>query len=92
MDGVAVTLFILQRGLCMSSAPAFSIPATLDPSALLTRQEAAAYLGIAPQTLAVWATNNRYHLPFIKVGRCVRYRRRDLDRFLEQRIVGTAGV
>ena len=66
------------------------MPATLDPPALLTREQAAEYLGIAPQTLAVWATNGRYNLPYIRVGRCVRYRRRDLDRFFEQRTVGTA--
>ena len=61
----------------------------VDAATLLTREQAAEYLGIAPQTLAVWATTKRYNLPFIKVGRCVRYRQRDLDRFLEQRTVDT---
>ena len=54
---------------------------------LLTRDQAAEYLGIKPQTLAVWATTHRYDLPFIKVGRSVRYRVSDLDAFLEQRTV-----
>lgn len=63
---------------------------TRQAEALLTRDQAAEYLGIAPQTLAVWATTGRYNLPFIKVGRCVRYRRHDLDRFLESRTVGAA--
>ncbi len=49
---------------------------------LLTRTEAAAYLGIAPHTLAVWACTRRYPLPFVKVGRCVRYAVSDLDRFI----------
>ena len=33
-----------------------------------------------PQTLAVWHTTHRYHLPLIKVGTKVRYRRADLGR------------
>jgi len=60
----------------------------LPSSALLTREQAAEYLGIAPQTLAVWATTGRYALPMIKVGRCCRYRRRDLEKFLESRTIG----
>jgi hypothetical protein len=46
-------------------------------------------LGIKAQTLATWATTSRYPLPFVKVGRCVRYRRRDLDAFRAARTVGT---
>lgn len=55
------------------------------PSQLLSRIEAATYLGIQPATLAAWATNKRYRLPMIKVGRLVRYARSDLDRWLESR-------
>lgn len=57
---------------------------------LLTRPEAAEYLGVKPQTLAIWATTKRYSLPMIKVGRLVKYRRSDLDRFLRERTVGAA--
>jgi len=53
--------------------------------ALLTRREAAVYLKLAVQTLASWASNGRYNLPFMKVGRLVRYRRGDLDRWLASR-------
>jgi len=59
-------------------------------SELLTREDAAAYLGVRPQTLACWASTRRYGLRYIKVGRCVRYRKADLDRFLEARTVGAA--
>ncbi|MFO0868447.1 MAG: hypothetical protein U0935_05820 [Pirellulales bacterium] len=38
-----------------------------DAPELLTREQAAEYLGIKPQALAVWATTRRYDLPFIKV-------------------------
>lgn len=58
-------------------------PATLQ-SPLLSRVEAAAYLGVKPQTLAVWASTGRYELPFVKVGSLPKYRQSDLDAFLER--------
>lgn len=58
--------------------------ATLS-SGLLTRQQAAAYLGVAPQTLAVWASTGRYALPFIRVGRLTKYRLSDLDAWIAKR-------
>lgn len=52
---------------------------------LFKREDAAAYLDLKPQTLAKWAMTGRYDLPFIRVGHSVRYRRSDLDRWLESR-------
>jgi hypothetical protein len=49
---------------------------------------AADYLGFAEQTLAVWRSTNRYPLPFIRVGRSIRYRLSDLEKFLERGTVG----
>ena len=46
---------------------------------LLTVHEAAAYLGVAVQTLHNWRSSGRYRLPCLRVGRLVRYRRSDLD-------------
>ena len=57
----------------------------LSPGELLTRPQAAQLLGVQVQTLAIWASTGRYALPFVKVGRSVRYRRSDLERFLEAR-------
>lgn len=54
---------------------------------LLTREQAAEYLGITPRTLAVWACVKRYNLPYVKVGRLVKYRRTDLDEFINRRTV-----
>lgn len=51
-------------------------------STLLTRREAAACLGVAEQTLAVWKCTGRRSLPFVKIGRLVRYRKADLDTFI----------
>jgi excisionase family DNA binding protein len=55
---------------------------------LLDTDPAAEYLGVKGHTLEVWRTSGRYGLPFIKVGRRVKYRRADLDRFLTARTVG----
>ena len=52
---------------------------------LLTTAEAAAMLHIKQGTLEVWRVNKRYALPFVRVGRNIRYRRSDLLRFVEQR-------
>lgn len=53
---------------------------------LLTEKEAATYLGLENhQTLAVWRCNKRYQIPYIKIGRNVRYRMSDLQRWVESR-------
>ncbi len=54
---------------------------------LVTRKKAAEYLGVKPHTLAVWACTKRHALPYIKVGRLVKYRKADLDAFLQSRTV-----
>lgn len=51
---------------------------------LLTREEAADYLGVSKGTLEVWASTKRYTIPYIRIGkRMVRYRFSDLLAFLE---------
>jgi len=50
--------------------------------ALLDDKAAAVYLDVAPGTLSVWRSTGRYALPFLKIGRKVRYRRADLDAWL----------
>jgi excisionase family DNA binding protein len=59
-----------------------------EMSRLLTRKEAAEYLGLKPQTLATWAITGRYGLPVVKCGRAVRYRLSDLENWLSARTVG----
>lgn len=49
---------------------------------LLTEKEAAAYLGCSPGSLAVWRCTRRHNLPFVKIGRAVRYRVDHLDAFI----------
>ena len=54
-----------------------------DP--LLTEVQAAELLTLKPETLSVWRSTKRYALPYLKVGRSIRYRRSDIEKFLEQR-------
>lgn len=57
-------------------------------TSLLSRSAAAAYLGLRPQTLAAWASTGRYCLPMVKIGRYAKYRKIDLDRFIENNLQG----
>jgi excisionase family DNA binding protein len=52
---------------------------------LLSAAEVADLLGISVSTLAIWRCTGRYPLAYVKVGRLVRYRRGDVEAFLEQR-------
>jgi D-aminopeptidase len=58
-----------------------------SPSARLTEDEAAEFLGVEASTLSVWRCTKRYPLPYIKVGRLVRYDLEDLVKFCESRRV-----
>ena len=52
---------------------------------LLDEKQAAELLTVSPGTLSVWRSTGRYNLPFVKVGRMVRYRLSDLDAWLDAR-------
>jgi excisionase family DNA binding protein len=52
---------------------------------LIDCQETAEILGISKSALEAWRTTGRYKLPFIKVGRNVRYRRSDVLQWLDSR-------
>lgn len=53
---------------------------------LMDRKTAARYLRVSPGTLAVWDCTKRYDLKPLKVGRSVRYRKADLDKFVERQL------
>ena len=59
----------------------------LDDSTLMTRKEAAKFLSVSEGTLAVWHCEKRHDVPMIKVGRCCRYRRSELEAWLRARTV-----
>jgi excisionase family DNA binding protein len=62
------------------------------PADRLRAKEAAAYLGITEGTLAVWRSEKRYAIPYLKVGGLVQYRKSDLDAWLASRVVGAPGA
>lgn len=49
---------------------------------------AAAYIGCTPLTLRQWVSRRR--VPFVRVGRLVRFRKSDLDDWLEKNRVPVA--
>jgi hypothetical protein len=60
-----------------------------NASDLLNEDQAASVLQVKPNTLAVWRSTKRYAIPFVKIGACVRYKRADLEAFIqENRIEG----
>jgi len=70
--------------------------ATSALSALLQQQPnlfdnnaAAAYIGVTPRTLEVWRCTKRHQIPYIKVGRLVKYQKKSLDTWLTAQTVGT---
>ena len=52
---------------------------------LLDDVAVAEVLDLRPGTLAVWRSTGRYNLPYLKVGRKVRYRRSDLIDWMASR-------
>ncbi|OQW87667.1 MAG: hypothetical protein BWK72_12190 [Rhodoferax ferrireducens] len=63
-----------------------TLPTIVQASKLLLDERAAAeVLDVTPGTLSVWRSTGRYSLPFLKVGRKVRYRHCDLMAWLDKR-------
>lgn len=59
-------------------------------SDLLTVEEAAALLRVRPSTVRSWlkpSQGRRQRLPYVKMGRCVRIRRRDAEALIESNLV-----
>ena len=50
---------------------------------MLSRKEAAEFLGLRENTLAIWAIKKRYDLPMYKVGKNIKYKITDLQKFQE---------
>ena len=60
---------------------AVAAPPVTNPDPRLRHAQAAAYIGISPNTLQNWRISGRQDrkIPFLKVGSLVQYRRSDLD-------------
>lgn len=59
-----------------------------NTSRLLTAEQAAELLTVSTGTLNVWRCTGRYKLPFVKIGRCVRYQLADIEAFIVSRTIG----
>jgi len=49
---------------------------------LITPAQAAQLLGVKEGTLSVWRSTGRYDIPYVKIGRRVKYRPSDLDAYI----------
>ena len=62
----------------------------LQNDRLLTPVETAELLGLKPSTLAVWRCNKSENLLYIKIGNAVRYKRSDVEKFIEEKTISNA--
>lgn len=53
---------------------------------LLNTDEAAAVLNVSPWTLRHDARDGKLGVPVVRIGRAVRYRPRDLERWISRRV------
>ena len=78
MSGYAIVVLLMQsnalRGMSLTDN-------NQDSSGLLAPPQAARYLGVKERTIYLWAQQGK--LPAFKVGSVWRFRRSDLDRWLE---------
>lgn len=59
----------------------------VEPQKMLSRTEAAQFLGISPYTLATWACTKRGVIPYVKIGKFVKYQIADLETYIASRTV-----
>lgn len=60
----------------------------LNPEQLLDEKDSARVLTVQPATLATWRSKQSQSLPYVKIGRSVRYRKSDLLAFIEAQTHG----
>jgi len=63
----------------------FIDPAT-SPDTLMTKREVAAYFKVTSRTVDAWMT--RHLIPYCKIGRTVRFRRKDIESHLDRCRIG----
>lgn len=70
---------------------ALKLASSIAPRDNLTPKQTAQLLNVPEATLSVWRCTNRVVLPYFKLGHHVRYRRSDLERFIEQNMHNQLG-
>ena len=96
-DLEAVKATLLERAATGEPSPR-ETPSDPPPSApaprasfpdVMTTAQAAEYLGVSPGTMTVWRCRGCYpSLRYFRAGRAIRYRRKDLDRWIREQTVG----
>jgi excisionase family DNA binding protein len=56
---------------------------------LLTTAQVAEILGLSEGTLTTWRCTKRYDVPYLKLGRHVRYKRGDVETWVRSQQLGT---
>ncbi|HFK2319182.1 excisionase family DNA binding protein [Pseudomonas aeruginosa] len=64
---------------------------TAHTETLWTPERAAHALGVSIRTLASWRSTGRHALPYVKIGRLVRYREHDVHDWLQSHLQHKAG-
>ncbi len=80
----SVAMIVTEIGRTLGYPPD-AIPIQID------EKRAAEVLGVKVSTLTNWRTTGRYSLPYIKIGRLVRYRVTDLAQWIAKRRQGAKG-
>ena len=63
-----------------------------DPDYLMTEEQAATFLTLSPRTLQAWRITDAGP-PFVRAGRAIRYRRRDVVAWVEAHtVISRAGL
>ena len=70
----------------MDASEANTTAAEHTGDALLTSEDVARKLAVSEDTLTTWRCTRRQHIPFVKVGRLVRYRPADVSAFIAQNL------
>ena len=73
---VHIMPFVSKMGFGNVSSPSLS---------LLDTKEAANYLGVKVGTLNVWRVKGQRRIPYVKIGRRIQYRLRDLEEYVNER-------
>ena len=59
----------------------------IEIKVLMTQKEAATYLGTTASTMNTWRHYGKEKFPFIRWGNRIRYRKEDLDAWIQAHIV-----
>lgn len=67
-------------------APSTSTPLSFTDDVLATPEQAAKLIQINASTLQKWRSTGENNIPFVKIGRSVRYRVTDLRDYVERHL------